>query len=126
MKKEKANCIWNKEAKTVDIVHTHTHGWNLKENSKVITLIALVVTIIAMTVLSGTAINLVAGSGGLIEKARYAHYCEEFEKVKAAFELYAANKKIELYGSSNVENTYEVADMEKIITPTADGGYDVT
>mgnify|MGYP004586381031 CR=1 FL=1 len=58
---------------SLEAVHTHTHTSTLNnKNSKGITLVALVVTIVVLLILAGVLINLVLGQNGLISNAKNA------------------------------------------------------
>ena len=53
-----------------------------------ITLIALVVTIIALLILAGVAINLTIGDNGIITRAQKARLTSELSTYKEELEMY--------------------------------------
>lgn len=67
------------------------------KDKKGITLIALVVTIIVLLILAGVSLNLIAGSEGIIAKARWSEYVTEYEKVDEAKEMYVMEEKMKKY-----------------------------
>ena len=61
----------NQEPRTIEAVHTHTHTHTHTDNfknSKGITLIALVITIIVLLVLAGATLAMISGENGILKK----------------------------------------------------------
>ena len=73
MKKQEKSERKNLNKKKNIIMHRNTKG---------ITLIALVVTIIILIILSGVSINLVLGENGIVNKAKKAKENTELAKVE--------------------------------------------
>ena len=71
-------------------------------NSKGITLIALVITIIVLIILAGVSINILLGQNGLIEKAKNSKEKYEIEQILEQLELVKANLKLD-----NIEFTID-------------------
>ena len=67
----------------------------MQRNTKGITLIALVVTIIILIILSGVSINLVLGENGIVNKAKKAKENTELAKVEEETRLNELAKQIE-------------------------------
>ena len=63
-----------------------------------ITLIALVVTIIALLILAGVAINLTIGDNGIITRASKARLTSELATYKEELEMYSVGKELENNG----------------------------
>ena len=82
--------------------------------TKGIKLVALVLTIIIMLILAGVAISVVAGEGGLIDKATTAA-----DKYNNA----AKNEGEQIQGILNLLDGYG-AGGNQIFTPVTDGSYD--
>jgi len=66
---------------------------NFRKNSKGITLIALVITIIVLLILAGVSLDFIAGENGILEKAREAVAATEKAREKEMLEL----SKLEVY-----------------------------
>ena len=88
----------------------------MKNSSKGITLVALVVTIIVLIILAGVSINLVLGENGIITKAKQAKEMMEIASLKEKLEL----NKTELLLSSdytfNLQNYINSLIEKEIIT----------
>ena len=69
-----------------------------ENNAKGITLIALVVTIIALLILAGVAINLTIGDNGVITRASKARLTSELSTYKEELEMYSVGKELENNG----------------------------
>ena len=65
------------------------------KNSKGITLIALIITIIILIILAGVSINILLGKDGLIEKSKNAKEKYEIEQRLEQLELTKANLKLD-------------------------------
>ena len=65
-----------------------------ENNAKGITLIALVVTIIALLILAGVAINLTIGDNGIITRASKARLTSELATYKEELEMYSVGKEL--------------------------------
>ena len=98
-------------------------------NSKGITLIALVVTIIVLIILAGVSLYLILGENGLIEKAKgtkpivdVASAQEKLELVKGPVQLekYGVNLDDYLEELEKVKEKYEVDDVERIDNDNAE------
>ena len=63
-----------------------------------ITLIALVVTIIALLILAGVALNLTIGENGIITRAQNARLTNELSTYKEELEMYLVGKELENNG----------------------------
>ena len=70
----------------------------IKKNVKGITLIALVVTIIALLILAGVAINLTIGDNGIITRAQKARLTSELATYKEELEMYEVGKELDNNG----------------------------
>ena len=57
------------------------------KNSKGITLVALVVTIIVLIILAGISINLVLGENGIITRAKEASKAQEVSEIKEDLQM---------------------------------------
>ena len=99
------------------------------KQSKGITLISLVVTIIVLIILSGISLYLVLGENGLIEKAKgtkpivdVASAQEKLELVKGPVQLekYGVNLDDYLEELEKVKEKYEVDDVERIDNDNAE------
>ena len=67
---------------------------NKVNQTKGITLIALVITIIVLIILAGIGISTLTGEGGLIEKAKYSAFLSRLTGVEEAVDIYVAmNRK---------------------------------
>ena len=95
-------CSKNIRLRTVEAVHTYT---TTLKNSKGITLIALVITIIVLLVLAGIAISMVSGNNGILNKAaevkKSKDQTTEYEKVSLA----AQSALIDGKGTINIADT---------------------
>ena len=70
----------------------------LKRQIQGITLIALVVTIIALLILAGVAINLTIGDNGIITRAQKARLTSELATYKEELEMYSVGKELDNTG----------------------------
>ena len=70
----------------------------LKKQVQGITLIALVVTIIALLILAGVAINLTIGDNGIITRAQKARLTSELATYKEELEMYSVGKELDNTG----------------------------
>ena len=77
-----------KRPRTIEAVHTHTHTHtdNFK-NSKGITLIALVITIIVLLVLAGATLAMISGDNGILKKVVQAKESTEKASVEERIRL---------------------------------------
>ena len=78
----------NIKPRTVDTVHTHTHTHtsNLK-NSRGITLIALIITIIVLLVLAGATLAMISGDNGILKKVVQAKESTQKASVEERIKL---------------------------------------
>ena len=99
------------------------------KQSKGITLISLVVTIIVLIILAGISLSLVLGENGVIEKAKetkpivdVASAQEKLELVKGSvlLEKYSVNLDDYLEELDKVKEKYEVDDVERIDNDNAE------
>lgn len=83
------------------------------KNSKGITLVALVVTIIVLIILAGISINLVLGENGIITKAKEASKAQEIAEIKEDLQMKIVAKETEKLskGESITQN-----ELEKILS----------
>jgi len=81
---------------------------NFRKNSKGITLIALVITIIVLLILAGVSLNLVVGSNGIIEKANKAASETNLAGIKEEVKLALAYERM-VY----MEQKYTVSKSEQ-------------
>ena len=77
-----------------------------KENSKGITLIALVVTIIVLIILAGISINAVIGDNGIITKSKLAKFATEMQSIKENVEFKKGTNALEFI-QGNGKNIFE-------------------
>ena len=75
-----------------------------KSNSKGITLIALVVTIVVIVLLGGMSINLLFGNEGILDKAKEAGKEYDVSAIKESLELEKAPVQLEKLGTVNLED----------------------
>ena len=86
----------------------------MKRNTKGITLIALVVTIIVLIILAGVSISLVLGENGIVNKAKKAKENTELAKTEEETMLNDLAKQIEEGTSGGTTNPpVEKSDIEK-------------
>ena len=78
----------------------------IKENSKGITLIALVVTIIVLIILAGISINAVIGDNGIITKSKLAKFATEMQSIKENVEFKKGTNALEFI-QGNGKNIFE-------------------
>ena len=94
-------------------------------NSRGITLIALIITILVLLILAGVSIKTLVGNNGIMEKARWSEFLTEYEKVDEAKKIYAIEQKMNKYGKEKPKftlkslfiNTVYAADIEETIYP---------
>ena len=87
----------------------------MKRNTKGITLIALVVTIIVLIILAGVSISLVLGENGIVNKAKKAKENTELAKVEEETSLNELAKQIEETsgGTTNPPETIKTVEEVK-------------
>lgn len=96
----------------------------LKE-SKAITLIALVITIIILLILAGVSLRIIFGREGLIENAKMSAFITEFRQIQEKVEIYVNGKMMDKivgdnFSISNIEilpittklNSDEISEIE--------------
>ena len=87
----------------------------MKRNTKGITLIALVVTIIVLIILAGVSISLVLGENGIVNKAKKAKENTELAKVEEETRLNELAKQIEEGTSGGTTNPPEtIKNIEEV------------
>ena len=84
---------------------------NKFKNSKGITLIALVVTIIVLIILAGISINLILGDNGIITKAQLAKQAQEKTKIIENLQLEIAAKEGEKLQTTNGITQSEIEEI---------------
>ena len=85
----------------------------MNKNSKGITLIALVITIIVLLILAAVSLNLVAGGDGILGKATTAVNNTNIAKIEEEIELAMAELKTNFYEEKYVNRNNEIpADFE--------------
>jgi len=87
---------------------------NFRKNSKGITLIALVITIIVLLILAQVSLNLITGSDGIMQKAKWSEYVTEYENVHEAVQLYAGDYMIDKFD----KNSKIVRKIDKVASAT--------
>ena len=92
----------------------------MQRNTKGITLIALVVTIIVLIILAGVSINLVLGENGIVSKTKKAKENTELAKVEEETTLNELAKQIEEGTSGSTTNSPEKI---KTVEEVKDGDY---
>lgn len=99
------------------------------KQSKGITLISLVVTIIVLIILAGISLYLVLGENGLIEKAKETKPIVDITSAQEKLELVKGPVQLEKYGVNlddyleeleKVKEKYEVDDVERIDNDNAE------
>ncbi len=70
-------------------------GEKIKNNTKGITLVALVVTIIVLFILAGVSIAMLTGNNGILTQAQKAKITTELSSYKEQLELYKTGKQTE-------------------------------
>ena len=78
----------------------------MKRETKGITLIALVVTIVVLLILAGVSLNLVSGENGIINKSKETRIKNSHAVVTDAINLAYADYQIETQTSSNVNTGF--------------------
>ncbi len=91
----------------------------MKKETKGITLIALVVTIVVLLILAGVSLNLVLGENGIINKAKETKIKNSHAVVTDAINLAYADYKMEIEMSSNTNENeiVKVASTEVVEIP---------
>ena len=99
------------------------------KETKGITLIALVVTIVVLLILAGVTVSLVIGNDGLFDRAKSTQKIQTVASIKEALELekvdiQVENKKVDLENYleqiSNGKKNYDLSSKEKIDDKTAE------
>ena len=101
-------------------------------NSKGITLISLVITIIVMLILTGIAINLIFGENGILTKAKLAKQVylgdeakrEVEDRVNVYITKYGPNRELSLYDFWAMYNSEKIIDAEGNVTTEDNPDYD--
>ena len=78
---------------------------NFIKNSKGITLIALVITIIVLLILAGVSLNLVMGNQGILQQATKAVAKNDEAKIKEEVELAMAELQTQYYKEKYVDKS---------------------
>ena len=76
----------------------------LKQNTKGITLVSLVVTIIVLIILAGISINLILGDNGIIKVAMKARIYSRKALAEEIIDLKLNDIQIEYEGKATLEN----------------------
>ena len=104
-----------------------------KGNSKGITLVALVITIVIIIILSTIAINFTFGENGLITRAQQAAEMSEVSRILEQLEMAKGSAYIDGAGEIDPDHYFDILEEEGIIedkeTDVVDNGdntYDVT
>ena len=92
----------------------------MQRNTKGITLIALVITVIVLIILAGVSINLVLGENGIVSKTKKAKENTELAKVEEETTLNELAKQIEEGTSGSTTNSPEKI---KTVEEVKDGDY---
>ena len=89
-------------------------------NSKGITLIALVITIIILIILAGVAINLTLGENGILKRTEEAKLKYEIAQAKEELDLKIAELQVEKQGSATLQDVVDMlkedSDMDYIVS----------
>ena len=83
------------------------------KNSKGVTLVALVVTIIVLIILAGISINLILGDNGIITIAKKAKENTELAKIQEETELNELYTQLENNGGTSGEISYDAIEKLK-------------
>ena len=95
---EKSLNFMENEVQNVDVKSKRYTLKKFKKQVQGITLIALVVTIIALLILAGVAINLTIGDNGIITRASNARLTSELATYKEELEMYEVGKELDNTG----------------------------
>ena len=95
---EKSLNFMENEVQNVDVKSKRYTLKKFKKQVQGITLIALVVTIIALLILAGVAINLTIGDNGIITRAQKARLTSELATYKEELEMYEVGKELDNTG----------------------------
>ena len=95
---EKSLNFMENEVQNVDVKSKRYTLKKFKKQVQGITLIALVVTIIALLILAGVAINLTIGDNGIITRASNARLTSELATYKEELEMYEVGKELDNNG----------------------------
>ena len=95
---EKSLNFMENEVQNVDVKSKRYTLKKFKKQVQGITLIALVVTIIALLILAGVAINLTIGDNGIITRASNARLTSELATYKEELEMYGVGKELDNTG----------------------------
>ena len=95
---EKSLNFMENEVQNVDVKSKRYTLKKFKKQVQGITLIALVVTIIALLILAGVAINLTIGDNGIITRAQKARLTSELATYKEELEMYEVGKELDNNG----------------------------
>lgn len=87
----------------------------LRKQEKGITLLALVVTIIVLLIIAGTAINLTIGEDGIFTRAKMAAERYKAEEIKEKMEILKTNTIIDNKGKFNIEDFFDNLVEEGIV-----------
>lgn len=93
-------------------------------NSKGITLVALVVTIIVLIILAGVSINLVLGDNGIIIKVHEARQAQEIAEIKENLQMEILTKELQIEEAitqSKIEEIIKAKYGEASVIKNADG-----
>ena len=94
----------------------------MNKNSKGITLIALVITIIVLLILAGVSLNLVAGGDGILGRATTAVDKTNEVKIAEEVELAMAELKVQYYEDKYVNEGTEVKEYAEYATAKLTAG----
>ena len=104
-----------------------------KGNSKGITLVALVITIVIIIILSTIAINFTFGENGLITRAQQAAEMSEVSRILEQLKMAKGSAYIDGAGEIDPDHYFDIIEDEGIIgdkdtdvEDNGDGIYDVT
>ena len=103
------------------------------KNSKGITLVALVITIVIIIILSTIAYNFTFGENGLITRAQQAAEMSEVSRILEQLEMAKGSAYIDGQGEIDPDHYFDILEEEEIINDketdvvdNGDGTYDVT
>ena len=86
---------------------------NEKENTKGITLIALIITIIILLILAGVAIRFTIGEDGIFDKSKKSAETYNEEAAKERLEIALADCSTEKYSNENYSEEYLINALEE-------------
>ena len=103
------------------------------KNSRGITLVALVITIVIIIILSTIAFNFTFGENGLITRAQQAAEMTQIAQIQEQLEMAKGSAAIDGAGDIDLDNYFDIIEDEGIIDDkdtdvedNGDGSYDVT